>query len=277
MNRSEPVTGKAHIQDVLRRLGLYHRTKMSRLYDLYWLVADRRIIDDREAEVRFYRRHLVGLPPNGLIFDVGANLGYKTGIFLRLGARVVAIDPDEHNQNALHQGFVRWRRRPRVTVVGQAVSDADATATLWVTAPGAGVNTLSRKWVDVLGADTQRFGAFVVYRDGRNVTTTTLARLMETYGEPFFIKIDVEGHEPSVIRGLRQRVPYLQFEVNLPEFRREGAECVELLAGLAPAGRFAYTADCRMADMLVWRDKGEFLDHLARITNPSIEIFWRSS
>ncbi len=58
------------------------------------------------------------------------------------------------------------------------------------------------------------------------------------------MKIDVEGLEPSVIRGLRRPVPYLSFEVNLPEFRPEGLECVELLRTLTPTGAFNYAVKC---------------------------------
>lgn len=63
-------------------------------------------------------------------------------------------------------------------------------------------------------------------------------------GQLFFVKIDVEGYEPHVLRGLRRLVPYLSFEVNLPEFKQEGLECVEQLANIAAAGRFNYAIDC---------------------------------
>jgi FkbM family methyltransferase len=50
------------------------------------------------------------------------------------------------------------------------------------------------------------------------VKTTTLEELILTHDLPFFVKIDVEGYEASVIRGLQRPVPFLSFEVNLPEF-----------------------------------------------------------
>ena len=49
----------------------------------------------RAAGRRFYRKLLAGLQRDGLIFDIGANMGAKTDIFLRLGARVVSVEPDD--------------------------------------------------------------------------------------------------------------------------------------------------------------------------------------
>src|SRR3989442_2261023 len=101
---------KSWLQTLLKRLGLYHRLKASALYHLYWRIADRRIIDDRSRVVEFYRKVLDGFRKGDMIFDVGANLGHKTDIFLRLGAKVVAIEPDELNQQVLTQAFLRYRR-----------------------------------------------------------------------------------------------------------------------------------------------------------------------
>jgi len=85
---------KQWAQTFLKRIGLYQRIKSSCLYDFYWSIADRRLIDDRSTEVDFYRNTLEGFQPGDVIFDVGANEGQKTDIFLRLGAKVVAVEPD---------------------------------------------------------------------------------------------------------------------------------------------------------------------------------------
>jgi hypothetical protein len=114
-------TFKSTMQAFLKQAGLYHRAKSSWLYDTYWAIADRRLIDEREQEIRFYRDTLVGFEKNDLIFDIGANLGHKTDIFLRLGARVMAVEPDSSNQEILRQRFLahRLRKKP-VVIVGKA-------------------------------------------------------------------------------------------------------------------------------------------------------------
>src|SRR5262249_4773543 len=112
----------------------------------------------------------------------------------------------------------------------------------------------------------------------RTIETTTLEDLIAAHGRPLFVKIDVEGYELNVIRGLRQPVPYLSFEVNLPEFRSEGLECVALLGSLAADGKFNYTVDCEIGLGLErWLNASEFLKVLDQCAESSIEVFWKSS
>jgi len=89
------------------------------------------------------------------------------------------------------------------------------------------------------------------------------------------VKIDVEGHELSALRGLNRPVPYLSFEVNLPEFRPEGLQCLQVLAELAHTGRFNYASDCaRGLRLTEWLPADEFCAVLERCSEPSIEVFW---
>jgi hypothetical protein len=86
---------KGYLRMLLERAGVYHRRKNAWVYDSYWSLAGRRVIDDRRNEIEFYRKPLYGFREGDLIFDVGANHGGQADIFLRLGARVVAVEPDE--------------------------------------------------------------------------------------------------------------------------------------------------------------------------------------
>jgi len=265
-------------QACLKQIGIYHRVRASLAYDLYWNVADSALIHDRRREVDFYRSLLSGLRPGDVIFDVGANLGHKTTIFLRLGARVIAIDPDPANIDILEKSFLRYRLFPKpVTLVAKAVSDRAAKATLYIDEPGGAKNTLSRKWVDTLREDASRFGHTMTFGESREVQTTTLDDLVNAHGNPLFIKIDVEGHEPEVLRGLHRPLPFVSYEVNLPEFRSEGLECVEILNRLDPKGMFNYAVDCRVGLVLKeWLDARDFCTVFAKCTGPSIEIFWKA-
>lgn len=259
-------------------VGVYQRLRASRVYDLYWRTVDRRIVEKRDCDVRHYREWLEGLDSGGLIFDIGANHGAKTDVFLRLGARVIAVEPDPMNQLILRQKFIDWRLTPRpVTIVGQAVSNVNTVGTMWIDKPGSAKNTLSPKWVETLRKDTNRFGHSLAFRSQTTVTTTTLDDLIATYGPPFFIKIDVEGLEVAVLRGLHQVVPYLSFEVNLPEFRSEGLECIDILAGITDTGRFNYVVDgAQHTAGTSWLTAALFSDWLTRCDESNIEVLWKS-
>lgn len=271
---------KLHVQRMLRRAGLYHRLRASNIHELYWRIADKHWILAREKQLDFYRRLLTGLRSGDLIFDVGANEGFKTDLFLRLGARVVAIEPDQTNQSILRERFAKFRlvRRPFV-IVGKAVSDNNSLETMWIDGPGSAVNTLSHKWATTLNANKARHvhaHSGLDFAQQKTVETTTVDQLMSEYGVPIFIKIDVEGYELNVIRGLQRPVPYLSFEVNLPEFRAEGLECVKILGRLSVAGKFNYAVDCERGLALErWLSANEFLPVLGQCAEDSIEVFWR--
>jgi len=274
-------TLKQSLQTISRRVGVYHRLQASCIYDLYWRIADRRLIEARSRQVDFYRNLLDGFHRSDLIFDIGANHGTKVDVFLRLGARVIAVEPDELCQEILREKFQRYRLAPKpVVIVGKALSDSAAKTEMWIDGPGSALNTLSQKWAETLKADKGRFEdthSALDFSRHKTVETTTLEQLIVEHGQPFFVKIDVEGYEVCVLRGLKRAVPFLSFEVNLPEFRPEGIECIKRLEGLATEGKFNYAPDCNRGLALgEWLDAQKFLPVLERCTEKSIEVFWKT-
>lgn len=278
MNSHASVSFKQQVQTILKQIGLYERLKASRVYDFYWSYADPHWITDRAKEVEFYRRVLVGLRRRAAIFDIGANDGFKTDVFLRLGARVVAVEPDESNLEILKGKFLKNRIFPKpVTIENKAVSNSSGRMAMFVESAGSALNTLSPKWADRLRNDETRFGRHFSFAAKKVVETTTLECLIARHGLPSYIKIDVEGHELNVLQGLKRPVPYLSFEVNLPEFKEEGLKCVDLLHQLAPEGEFNYVADCRTGLMLQsWKQRPDFLEVFEQCQEPTVEVFWRN-
>jgi FkbM family methyltransferase len=253
-----------------------NRLRASRLYDLYW--NGRRNVANRTRELAFYRNLLQGLRPGDLIFDVGANTGWKSDIFLRLGARIIAVEPDRTNQATLRETFLRLRLRPKpMTIIGKAVSDANGKKTFLMDGNGSALNTLSEKWARVLKSDKERFARLnskLDFARQETVETVTLESLIAEYGKPFFVKIDVEGHELSVLRGLQTAVRYLSFEVNLLDFREEGLECVKLLNAL---GSGEFNMSDGSVTMGEWVNAEGIDRALRECQGNATEIFWRRS
>ena len=266
---------------MLKHSSIYARLKNSYVQDLYWSISNKRFLENRRKQIKFYRELLRGFQIGDLIFDIGANVGEKTDVFIRLGARVIAVEPDERNQEILYGKFIRYRVSPKpVSILGKAVSERVSFETMWVDGPGSALNTLSKKWVDTLKADGKRFDHKfdkLEFDQQKRVETTTLESLTSDYGFPFFVKIDVEGHELSVLKGLQRPVPYLSFEINLPEFRQEGCECLSVLTKLAPDGEFNFASDVSSGLVLEhWADSRKVADIVTNCKERCIEVFWRN-
>ena len=179
----------------------------------------------------FYSRFV---PEGGLAFDVGAHSGNRVCAFSKLGARVVALEPQPD--------FARWLRRrfkhhPSVQVLQTAVGSAPGEAQLLVSPRTPTVSTLSPNFVAAAGVSESFRG--VEWHEGPMVRVVTLDALIAEYGLPDFVKIDVEGFELEVLRGLSQALPALSFEF-LPAVREIALGCVDRLETLASDDRYRY-------------------------------------
>ena len=142
-----------------------------------------------------------------LVFDVGAYTGTSLPRFRSLGyAKVVCFEPS-------HRSFVRLYRKHHndsgVSFVNRAVSDtSDATITLYENPDVPTLNTATDTWFTI-----PRHKGLVRSFKERQVKTITLDNAIEIIGAiPGYIKIDVEGHELSVLRGLHHKPSMLSFE-----------------------------------------------------------------
>lgn len=147
------------------------------------------------------------IAPSDLCFDIGAHLGDRTAHFLRLGARVVAVEPQPALLTILKR---RFGGNPRVAVVAAALGAAQGRAELAVDPMNPTIATLSPDFVTQAGASHGFRHAR--WRDRVAVDVTTLDDLIAAHGVPNFCKIDVEGYEHAVIDGLSRPLPALSIE-----------------------------------------------------------------
>lgn len=145
--------------------------------------------------------------PGDLCFDIGAHVGNRLWAWTRLGARVVALEP----QPFCMQFLRRWYgQQPQVTLRAEAVGAVAGTQPLWISPRTPTVTTLSKSWIDTV--QTVPAFASVQWASAGVVNVTTLDAVIASYGEPVFCKIDVEGYELEVLHGLSRPLRALSFE-----------------------------------------------------------------
>lgn len=179
---------------------------------------------------RFYRSFI---QPGDICFDVGAHVGNRIRVFLALGARVVALEPQPTIMAWLQR---LYGRHPRVTLVEAAIGAQAGTAVLRISQRTPTVSTLSPDWIAAVQQDPSF--AQVRWETAVTVPVLTLDALITQYGLPAFCKLDIEGYEAEALRGLNQPLPALSFE-HIPAAAHLTAACVLRLAELG-AYQFNY-------------------------------------
>jgi FkbM family methyltransferase len=200
------------------------------------------------------RSHYAALiEPGDLVFDVGAHVGNHSRALAGLGARVVAIEPQA--------GFARWlrwlfRREPRVTVLETAVGARAGRASLYPSPRTPTVATLSSDWI--ASVRSARSFSRVRWQAPLEVPVTTLDALIEQHGMPRFCKLDVEGYEAEILRGLSRPIALLSFEY-VPAAIEIACEAVGRLATLGHYRFNATIGERRTFCWQVWQEPAAIL------------------
>lgn len=171
------------------------------------------------------------IKPDDLVIDVGAHAGDRISSFRRLGARVIALEPQPLMYRALR---LIHGRDASVVLLPKAASNSVGKLTLRINSSNPTVSTASSEFV--ANASGKEGWQGQNWDGAMAVECTTLDHLISTYGLPAFIKIDVEGFEHSVLEGLKTPISALSFE--LTTIARDVA--IECLARLSKIGTYGF-------------------------------------
>lgn len=225
----------------LTRAGLFNH---ARFYADRWRRRDGR-------EVAFFKRFL---RPGEICFDVGANVGQKADVFLACGAKVVSVEPQPECARFLRSVF---RRNANLTVIEKGLDAKTGEAEIFL----SNANALSSMSQDFIQA-TRASGRCEGFNWDRRVTiaTTTLDALIKEYGVPRMCKVDVEGYELNVFKGLSQPIPFIVFEM-APESIDNVKACIRYLDALGEA-QWNRTPNCKQLVFEPWTDMTGILRHI---------------
>jgi FkbM family methyltransferase len=168
--------------------------------------ARRVVADETEKQFEALRKLYQPLvPPGSLVFDIGANVGNRVEPLLRCGARVIAVEPQPDCVALLKRRFA-----DRITTLQCAVGSQAGEMDLHLSSDHDTLATLSPEFM----ANSQASGRHGGRRWSAKirVKVETLDSLIDRYGVPSFVKIDVEGFDFEVLKGLSKPLDALSFE-----------------------------------------------------------------
>lgn len=142
-----------------------------------------------------------------LVFDVGANNGDDTAHYLRQGYRVVSIEADPAMVEVCAVRFAEEIANGTLLLLNLAIAEREGPVSFYVSQGNRGV------WSSLDYAEAARGGMQV--REVQ-VPGVRFASVIEKYGAPYFLKIDIEGRDYLCLRDLTPDTspPFLSFEAN---------------------------------------------------------------
>ena len=139
-----------------------------------------------------------------LVFDIGMFDGSDSQYYMEQGWRVVAIEANPMLADAARQKFSKEVRAGSLTIVNAAIAEGEGEVELSVCGEDLGSSSV----ISSLVANRIPLGTY-------RVPTTSLERLVETYGVPHYLKVDIEGADGVCVRGINSanRPRFLSFEI----------------------------------------------------------------
>jgi FkbM family methyltransferase len=175
------------------------------------------------SELLAIENYLAGMLRERSVADIGANIGNHSVFFSNLAAKVYSFEP---NPVALQLLAINVRERPNVEVFPFGLGAEAATLRAFV--PSGNIGRASLHWND----GTQGEGSWAEFHIRTLDSVQDVAK-----GPPIgLIKIDVEGHEASVLEGAKETIkryhPLICFELNASSIIDGSAQTVEMLKSL---------------------------------------------
>jgi len=140
------------------------------------------------------------------IYDIGANIGRFTEENIKKydNCEFILVEANPSLVQVLNNKFEKF---DNISIVNNCVSDTNGEEIDFYICESDTISSASKKWTK-----DSRFSDNYKYFNPIKTKSITIESLLEKYGKPDYIKIDVEGYENVVISGIKNYVGLLSFE-----------------------------------------------------------------
>jgi FkbM family methyltransferase len=152
-----------------------------------------------------------------LIFDIGCHDGQDSDFYLKKGFTVVAVEANPALCVDLRRQFAAAIAEGRFVLVEQAIAEREGEVEFFVNLKASIWGTIRENWADrnaAIGAESKKIV----------VPSVKFASLIEQFGVPHYLKIDIEGADLLCLEGLlasNDKPAFLSIEIEHRSFLRD--------------------------------------------------------
>jgi FkbM family methyltransferase len=157
-----------------------------------------------------------------LYFDIGAHLGEKSKPFIEKKIRTIMVEPLPACVKSLKKLYCK---NSIVKIIPKGLGSKNTKKILSINKQMPTTSTFAKHW------KSGRFSN-LTWSGKTQIQITTLDNLIKKFGNPQYIKIDVEGYELNVLKGLTKKSGIISFEIT-SEFFSDAIKCLNYLKKLS--------------------------------------------
>jgi FkbM family methyltransferase len=168
---------------------------------------------------------------NNLIYDIGMHTGKDTEFYLLKGFNVVSVEANPRLVKAAEEKFKEFIETGRLTIINKAIASGNSEKIKFY------INEDKDDWGTILPSWNRSMNSNYTSIE---VETIQLENIIETYGMPYYMKIDIEGADVLCLKSLLKinRIPdFLSIESTTPNnLPNQQTDCLEILSHLNVLG-----------------------------------------